>query len=379
MTTEKNSSLVTAPMWWDGGERAITAREKATIEEHGPSCFTIALVPATPSARWAADGLPDPHAGQYACERAALTLGTLTDDELANAVYLHGNEQPSMADLVAGKALSGIVYLTAAKDRIRWLSRALAATCKQPLQVGEVQGDARAQFEAWNNSLQSLYRYNLNRWSNEAQEYRSRHTRAAFTAWQAALAARQPGEMSAEASQMARDMVAHCIEHRLCMGMDEGFASFDPDVEHPFVQELRGFVDGARQPGAQERVAWASTGATGHKVVAMPGLNKLPYGDYDLYAAPPAQGIDLEKARDEGHDGAIRYVLGYLNGVGDWGSTQYVEILNACGRERIIQSAVQDGELEFTGLGRWVAERGTDKDRALIDQRDAAPGVGNGN
>lgn len=144
MTTDKNSSPVTAPMWWDGGDRAITAREKATIEEHGPSCFSIALVPATPSARWAADGLPDPHAGRYACERAALTLGNLTDDELANAVYLHGNEQPSMADLVAGKALSGIVYLTAAKDRIRWLSRALAATCKQPLQVGEVQGDARS-------------------------------------------------------------------------------------------------------------------------------------------------------------------------------------------------------------------------------------------
>jgi hypothetical protein len=92
-------------------------------------------------------------------------------------------------------------------------------------------------------------------------------------------------------------------------------------------------------------------------------------------AAPPAQGVDLEHARDEGHDGAIRYVLGYLNGVGDWGSTQYVEILNACGRERIIHSAVQNGELEFTGLGRWVAERGTDQDRALIDQRDAAQGV----
>ncbi|QIO87692.1 hypothetical protein G9274_001377 [Stenotrophomonas rhizophila] len=33
-------------MWWDGGDRAITAREKATIEEHGPSCYTIPLLPA---------------------------------------------------------------------------------------------------------------------------------------------------------------------------------------------------------------------------------------------------------------------------------------------------------------------------------------------
>lgn len=98
MSTAHSSPLAPAgtAMWWDGGERAITAREKARIEEHGPSCFSIALVPATPSARWAAGGLPDPHAGRYACERAALTLGNLTDGELDNAVYLHGNEQPSM-------------------------------------------------------------------------------------------------------------------------------------------------------------------------------------------------------------------------------------------------------------------------------------------
>ena len=142
MTTDKNNSPVTAPMWWDGGDRAITAREKALIEEHSPSSFSIPLVPATPSARWAADALPDPHGNRYACERAALTLGNLTDDELANAVFLHGNEQPAMADLAAGKALAGIVYLTAAKDRIRWLSRALAdATAPQPAELAEQQGD----------------------------------------------------------------------------------------------------------------------------------------------------------------------------------------------------------------------------------------------
>lgn len=82
-----------------------------------------------------------------------------------------------------------------------------------------------------------------------------------------------------------------------------------------------------------------------------------------------AQAVDLDCARDEGHDGAIRYVLGYLNGVGDWGSTQYVELLNACGRERIIRSAVEGGELDFTGLGRWVAERGTDEERTMIDSQ----------
>ncbi|MFL4619005.1 hypothetical protein ACJ6WH_10170 [Stenotrophomonas maltophilia] len=91
-------------------------------------------------------------------------------------------------------------------------------------------------------------------------------------------------------------------------------------------------------------------------------------------AYQPAQAVDLERARDEGHDGAIRYVLGYFNGTGDCGSTAYDEILNGCGRERIIRSAVEDGELEFTGLGQWVEMYGTAEDRALIDGKV----VGNG-
>ena len=33
-------------MWWDGGERAITGREKVQIEEHRESCFSIPLIPA---------------------------------------------------------------------------------------------------------------------------------------------------------------------------------------------------------------------------------------------------------------------------------------------------------------------------------------------
>lgn len=41
-----NESTQQAVMWWDGGERAITAREKALIEEHRPSCFTVPLLPA---------------------------------------------------------------------------------------------------------------------------------------------------------------------------------------------------------------------------------------------------------------------------------------------------------------------------------------------
>jgi hypothetical protein len=45
----------------------------------------------TPAASWREKGEPDPVGTQYDCERAQLTLGRMTDDELANAVYLHNH------------------------------------------------------------------------------------------------------------------------------------------------------------------------------------------------------------------------------------------------------------------------------------------------
>lgn len=79
---------------------------------------------ATPAAKWRENGEPDPHGDHYNCERAALSMGDMTDDELANAVFMHGNERPSLAEMMAGKPMP-IAYLTAAKERIRWLSRKL--------------------------------------------------------------------------------------------------------------------------------------------------------------------------------------------------------------------------------------------------------------
>lgn len=129
--------------------------------------------------------------------------------------------------------------------------------------------------------------------------------------------------------------------------------------------ERRAAEIAARQPGAQERVAWASTGATGHKVVAMPGLHKLPYGDYDLYAAPSAQGIDLGPAREllrrriaqwRSHLPSDPYAPGTvaISGDGEGGYNNDVRMY----REGI---AVMDKVL------------------ALIEgERDAAPGVSHG-
>lgn len=66
--------------------------------------------PATPAARWRAEGKPDPIPQDY--ERAALPLGQYTDDELANAAYLTVGHIPEHLS-------------NAAKQRMRWLSRRL--------------------------------------------------------------------------------------------------------------------------------------------------------------------------------------------------------------------------------------------------------------
>lgn len=176
-----NESTQPAVMWWDGGERAITAREKALIEEHSASSFAIPLIPAaTPGARWAADGQADPHGRQYDCERAALTLGHYTDDELANAVFLHGNEQPSMAALAAGEALPGIAYLTAAKDRIRWLSRSLAAALASSWTVGQEPDDTDEDFADRVRRLRESALWKTVRWDAEVMEVGPEHFNARY-------------------------------------------------------------------------------------------------------------------------------------------------------------------------------------------------------
>lgn len=85
----------------------------------------------TPSSLWAKDGKPDPHGKLYDCERAKLAMGQLTDDQMADAVFIYGNSQPNFEDVVAGTAKMPISYLTAAKERIRWLSRALEKALKE--------------------------------------------------------------------------------------------------------------------------------------------------------------------------------------------------------------------------------------------------------
>lgn len=93
---------------------------------------------STPAAHWRDKGEEDPHKGYYDGERSTLPMGHLTDDELANELYLKGDIQPSIESLLSGKAVRPIVWLQAAKDRIRWLSRKLEYTLNENQRLREL-------------------------------------------------------------------------------------------------------------------------------------------------------------------------------------------------------------------------------------------------
>ena len=88
-------------------------------------CNVLARQVETPSSHWSADGKPDPLGNTYDCERAGLRMGNLTDDELANGAFLNYDQPLNVAGILAGTCHSPIAWMTAVKDRIRWLSRSL--------------------------------------------------------------------------------------------------------------------------------------------------------------------------------------------------------------------------------------------------------------
>lgn len=104
---------------------------------HGPQygladgwCIFTLLV-ETPEARWRENGESDPHGQSYDRERSQLSCGLLTDDELAYALFVCDHHTSPHS----------IIFLTAARDRIRWLSRRLreAKERAQNQPAGELQ------------------------------------------------------------------------------------------------------------------------------------------------------------------------------------------------------------------------------------------------
>jgi hypothetical protein len=99
---------------------------------------------STPSSNWREAGEADPHAGRYDGERSTLALGHITDDALANGVYLNGNAQLDIKAVMSKDPdyFAPIAWLTAGKDRIRWLSRSLE-NCLEALKKMTADRDER--------------------------------------------------------------------------------------------------------------------------------------------------------------------------------------------------------------------------------------------
>lgn len=89
--------------------------------------------PSTPASRWRQEGEEDPHAGRYDCERTDLAMGHLSDDELANGAFLNYDGVLDIARIMAKDPdyHSPIAWMTAVKDRIRWLSRRLEEATRE--------------------------------------------------------------------------------------------------------------------------------------------------------------------------------------------------------------------------------------------------------
>ncbi len=338
MTTDKNDSPVTAPMWWDGGDRAITAREKATIEEHGPSCYTIPLVPVQ------AVDPEDPWRGLYLPARmpAPSEYGDLfhpdipswpddREDALDKLVHAQGFDFHIVAGDFTEAAMEDgdelywqelrawnpeapegewrLAWKGDTEDGpYAWFVRpmalrpepaALAATGKQ--QVGEVQGDAARYRSVFLDAVGMLTQISL-RLGVEPNADGVKPLLAAIDA----LAARQPGAQADEAAILRHGAAV--------LDMWEG----DPNV----------------------------TGYMGDFKDACAILEVLA-----LHAAPPAQGIDLVQQQDAARWRWVREQSGVTVSV---------------------EEADDDGDMAFVS-GHTPEEL----DAAIDGQRDAAPGVAN--
>lgn len=126
----------------DALERALSLLrgvESPSVEVHSARCeLTEGLLIlhdlASPAPAAAPSVQPDPHGKRYECERTELCMGFLSDDELANEAFLNYDSRPTPDQLLAGTHFLPIAYMTAVKDRIRWLSRKLKeATVASPI------------------------------------------------------------------------------------------------------------------------------------------------------------------------------------------------------------------------------------------------------
>lgn len=81
--------------------------------------------------------------------------------------------------------------------------------------------------------------------------------------------------LSQEAYSTLIGMAEFCLNHRTCLGMDEGFKSFEPEEEHGFVKELRSFVALSASAEPSAPIAW-HVGGNGYNRICFEEPTDLP-------------------------------------------------------------------------------------------------------
>lgn len=108
-------------LWeWNGGFTGQTVERTVsyiTDFEQKPGYVVLGMQKqhGTPAADWREAGEHDPFGDRYNCDRDALPMGNVTDDALANQLFVCDHRHD----------MQSITLLTAGKERICWLSRQL--------------------------------------------------------------------------------------------------------------------------------------------------------------------------------------------------------------------------------------------------------------
>lgn len=236
--------------------------------------------------------------------------------------------------------------------RMEALAAALAATGKQ--QVGEVQGDARAALEASMPYLETLH-------SIVGGEARASVWRS-IERGRAALAASQPVRIYGCCAQPEGEL--HTAE---CPNMCH-IPARQPEAQVPVVVEAVATIKLDRD--GEFYVDWLTEGgihdlSVGDVLLAANSAITNDEGYGEVYAAPPAQGIDLGQQQDAARWRAIAPLLSV-----EWDEDEQLKRwtwIDFKGDAPAIPSPTRQ---EYASVDEAVD--------ALINQRDAAPGVGNG-
>jgi len=218
-----------------------------------------------------------------------------------------------------------------------------------PAELAEQQGDTRAQFEAW----AKRQHYDLAREDGDGR-YEYATTDMAWDAWQAALAARQPG---AQVPDGVWEALQRIIENSALHG---------PASNEDAILVARYRRDLLAAPPAQ------GVDPGQFREIRIPARNKLD----------PISVFAQDQAAGRGRIVVTCYGNAWQAFWGAMGDRTVMEFVAQCDADYVAGNMISGRQTRMTKAERAYTERIAAEViaefRTLIDQRDAAPGVGNG-